>query len=572
MNKYALFHTRADFLNLDVTAINRLPAHALWDQPEHTLNLNGTWRFKLCDCPENAGEFYLPGFDDAGFADIPVPANWELHGPKSNINKPLYTNIVYPFGEECLIQANKDAPPIVNPPEVPCANPTGCYRRVFEVPENFAGRKVFLQFCGVETAYYVWLNGKPVGYGEDSKLPGEYEVTDFLQPGQNLLALQVMRFGTSTYLEDQDYWYLSGIHRDVALIAKPHLHIFDYKVIAEPDLHTGIGNVSVDVDVARVEGFADCIVKAELYNSDGVCVAQGQSIVVAEAAFLQKDQPTAAAARVQMRVENAALWCPDSPALYTIKINLYKENKLIDNESCKIGFKKIEVINGVVHLNGVRLLVLGVNRHEHAWHYGRAVPREHMIEEILLMKRLNINAVRTSHYPCSPEWYRLCDEYGLLVMCEANLETHGVMGQLTHDPAWAMAFLERAARMARFFKNHSCIFCWSLGNESGSGPNHAAMFGWIKEYDPTRLCQYEAGHPEKNISDTRGWMYAPIDTIMAMLCEENDTRPIVLVEFLYQIRNSGGGLEYFVDLTQKYRRFQGGFVWDWQDKALNCDG
>ena len=582
MNTQAGFHNKKDYLNPGVTSINRVHAHTPWEAYENRAqaaagrpgaskfgqSLNGEYRFKLYDRPEDVDDFYLPGYDDSGFSDIVVPGNWEVQG----YGQPLYTNVVYPFGGdtgESMIEAKRGEPPVLNPPHVPKDNPTGCYRRIFTVPECFAGRRVYVRFDGVETAYFFWVNGKPVGYGEDSKLPGEYDITEHLQPGENLLALQVMRFASSSYLEDQDYWHISGIHRNVMLTAKPELHIFDYKVSAIPDLITGAGTVTVDADISRVAGYADCRVKAELFDGKGVLVASGEGEVAALAHYRNDSAPTAGAARVVLQLEQAALWCPDNPALYNLVLTLISpEGEALDFEGCRIGFKKVEIRDSVLYINGVRLLVNGVNRHEHAWRHGRAVPREHMIDEIKLMKRLGINAVRTSHYPCSPLWYRLCDEYGLLVVCECNIETHEVMGELTHNPAWAMSFLERAVRTVRFFKNHACIFSWSLGNESGTGPNHAAMYGWIREYDPTRLCQYEAGQPGKNISDVRGDMYVTVDALMDMLCDPEETRPVIPVEYLYQIRNSGGGLEYFIDLTQKYRQFQGGFVWDWQDKNL----
>jgi beta-galactosidase len=245
-----------------------------------------------------------------------------------------------------------------------------------------------------------------------------------------------------------------------------------------------------------------------------------------------------------------------------------KDGAVLDEDMCRIGFKRVDVEDGILLLNGQRMLVFGVNRHEHAWKHGRAVPASHMIEEIKSMKRMNTNAVRTCHYPDSPRWYELCDEMGLLVLCECDLETHAVAGQISHDPAYAPQYVERAARMVVQHKNHASIYGWSLGNESGYGPGHAAMYGFCKEYDPTRVCQYEAGNPGKNISDVRGAMYATEKQILAMLADPRDDRPVILVEYLYQIRNTGGGMKKFIELTRRYERFQGGFVWDWQDKAL----
>jgi beta-galactosidase len=568
---------------IEVTSVGRVPAHTLWEAYEskeqaaagvsgvskYLSPLNGTYRFKLFGKPEDAGDFYLPAYDDSAFSDITVPGNWELSGH----GLPLYTNTDFPFGGDTgnsLIEASSDGTVMPNPPFVPRDNPSGCYRKIFTLPDCFAGRRVYLRLDGVETAYHVWVNGKPAGYGQDSKLPGEFDITDMLQAGENLLALLVTRFAASTYLEDQDYWYLSGIHRDVWLSAKPELCIFDYKAFAIPDLAAGTGEVTIDATVARVKGYAGCSVKAELYDASGARVAEGTGNVSKNAEYRNDNAPTMNAAKIRLKVDAPALWCPDRPSLYTLALTLLSpDGEELDHEGCRIGFKSVEVIGGVVHINGVRLIVNGVNRHEHAWRTGRTVSRAHMLEEIKLMKRLGVNAVRTSHYPNSPLWYRLCDEYGLLIVCECNLETHGLGGALTHDPAWALNFLERAVRMVQFFKNHACIFSWSLGNESGTGPNHAAMYGWIKEFDKTRLCQFESGVPGPNISDVRGCMYAIVPHIMEeMLCNERDLRPVILVEYLYQMRNAGGGMEYFIELTSRYKRFQGGFTWDWQDKCL----
>lgn len=582
MNNRKDFHTLPDWQNTAVTEINRGGAHTRWGAYDSEASaakggygaspclrsLNGEYAFRLYENPGAVDDFYRPDYDAKAFAPIQVPGNWETQG----FGEPIYTNIVFPWSmgleEDCVIEAAQGQR-VPNPPYVPAANPTGCYRRFFTVPESFAGRRVFLRFEGVETAYYLWVNGKPVGYSQDSKLPGEFDITDHLQPGENLLALQVMRFADATYVEDQDYWYLSGIYRDVWLVAKPDLAIEDCKVKAVPDLHRGGGAVTADVTVTRVKGFADCTVRVGLFGPDGEKIAEGEGPVQARADYRTDRIPTAGTARVTLSLDKASLWSPESPALYTAVVTLLdKDGSPLDFESTRFGFKLLEVKDGVVHLNGERLVIHGVNRHEHAWKTGRTVSREHMIEEIRQMKRMNINSVRTCHYPDSPLWYDLCDEYGLLLVCECNLETHGVMGALTHDPAWAGVFLERAKRMVQNYKNHVSIYSWSLGNESGTGPNHAAMYGFIKEYDPTRLCQYEAGNPGKNISDVRGNMYATLENIMDMLCDPVDDRPIILVEYLYQIRNSGGGMDNFIRLTQQCPRFQGGYIWDWQDKCL----
>lgn len=579
MNLRQDFHTRPDYENHHVTAINRRPAHPRYFAYEsveqalargrsaNVLSLDGTWDFVLAANPETVGDFHLPGAEIPGAGTIKVPGNWEMQG----YDEPIYTNLIYPWDHERDEAANihpetgGEGQP--NPPFVPRDNPTGCYRRSFELPEGFAGKRVFLCFDGVETAFYVWVNGKPVGYAQDSKLASEFDITGQLEAGVNWIAVQVMRFADSTYLEDQDYWYLSGIYRSVRLVAKPRHAIEDYTVTALPELPLARGTLSVDVHVNRIDGFADNRVTVALYDGERL-LAEGTDSIRPTARYSTLHEPTAAAARVRLELLQVECWTPDTPKLYTCVISLLDaDGTVLDIEACRTGFKRIEIVNGIVLLNGRRLIVRGVNRHEHGPD-GRTLTREHMREEIRQMKRMNINSVRTSHYPDSDAWYDLCDELGILVVSEVNLETHGLMGQLSHDPDYAQSYLERAVRMVQQLKNHPSIYSWSLGNESGYAANHAAMYGFIKQHDPTRLCQYEAGDPPANISDIRGRMYAPISEILEMLADPVDTRPIILVEYLYQIRNAGGGIGLFNELIEAYPRFQGGYVWDWADKGL----
>lgn len=573
------FHRVPDYLNKDVTSINRRSAHSplmayesyeaalKGQESKNRVSLNGEYSFKIYSRPEDTDDFFKTDYNDSKDGKITVPGNWETQG----YDEPIYTNLVFPWkydmDEPCNIQPGEDMEKVPNAPFIPTHNPTGCYRKWFTLPENFDGKEVSIYFEGVETAYYLWVNGEAVGYSEDSKLPSEFNITPYLKKGKNLIALKVMRFATSTYVEDQDYWYLSGIYRNVWLVAKPKIAIEDYKLTAVPCLHHLTGELAADITVTRSEGYADCKAELELYDGEKL-LAKGQGAVMAIARYRTKEQPTANTARVTLNVDKVELWSPESPKLYKVIVSLYsKSGELLDTESCMTGFKKLETKNGVIYLNGKRLVIKGVNRHEHC-PTGRAVSREHMIEEIKQMKRMHINSVRTCHYPDQNLWYDLCDEYGILLVCECNLETHGVEGQLSHNPDWVMNYVERAMRMVRTHKNHVSIYSWSLGNESGTGANHAAMYGFIKEYDKERICQYEAGEPGKNISDIRGNMYAPVHKIMDMIADVEDDRPIILVEYLYQISNTGGGAFKFRDLIEKYPRFQGGYVWDWQDKCL----
>lgn len=581
------FNYRRDWENQSITQINRETIHAPWgayetlaqalkgdrDASSNVLSLDGAWKFHLAPSPERVpANFWQPAFDTTGWSDITVPGNWELQG----FGKPIYTNVIYPF------PINRDAPYLqkptrtkeavderllMHPPYVPGENPTGCYVRTFTLPASWSGKSVFVNFGGVESAFYLWLNGSPVGYSQDSKLPAEFDLSPFVKPGLNTLAVQVMRWSDGTWMEDQDYWHISGLFRPVRLIAKPAVHIRDWFVQATPAEHGPAGTLRAWVNVKELAGYADYTVKVQLHDSRRKLVAESSG---RQALAPRWDgQRSEIGVEVLLELPAVSKWTPDTPTLYTTVLTLVApDGTVVDTESCRTGFRRIEIRNGVILLNGVRMIFRGVNRHEHALATGRAVSREHMRREIITMKRLNFNGVRTCHYPDDPAWYDLCDEYGLCLVCEANLETHGLGGILSHDPAWAQAYLERAVRMVLVHKNHPAIVSWSMGNESLKGPNHAAMANWIRYYDPTRLVQYEGGAPEAIISDLRGNMYAQPDQIINMLADARDPRPVVLVEYLYQIRNAGGGMYWFNDLLERFTRFQGGFVWDWQDKCL----
>lgn len=580
------FNRRRDWENPDVTQINRELIHSPWgayetldqalacdrDASANVLSLDGTWKFHLAPAPEAAPDgFWKPRFDTAAWPDIQVPGNWEVQG----FGKPIYTNFIYPFHlgkDEAYLRKPTAAPAgaderfLWNPPQVPKDNPTGCYVRTFTLPKDWAGKSVFINLGGVESAFYLWVNGEPVGYSQDSKIPAEFELTELLRPGKNTIALQVMRWSDGTWLEDQDYWHISGINRPVRLIAKPVVHIRDWVIRATPH-ETGDGaTFRAEVQLKELDGFADHTVRVQLFDAAGACVAEAEKKMNVRPGW---DYQREAGILFPFELPAARRWTPETPYLYTVVMTLLSpDGRELDRESSRVGFRRIEIRDGVIRLNGVRMIFRGVNRHEHALATGRFVSREHMRREILTMKQLNFNGVRTCHYPDDPAWYELCDELGICVVCEADVETHGTLGMLTNSPAWAGAFLERAIRMVLVHKNHPCIVSWSLGNESWHGPNHAAMANWIRYYDPTRLVQYESAGPGAIISDLRGNMYAHPDHIINMLADARDLRPVVLVEYLYQIRNSGGGMYWFPELLERFERFQGGFVWDWQDKCL----
>lgn len=360
-NERMAFHFLPDWENPEVLSINREPAHSRWgayDTSQRALeceygsspfvkSLNGTYGFRLYPSPEAVDDFYRPDYDDSLFSSIPVPSNWEVEG----FGEPIYTNIVYPWPKNekgCLLSARAGESPVPNPPYIPEANPTGCYRKEFDLPEHFAGREVYLRFEGVETAFYLWVNGEPVGYSQDSKLAAEFCVTRYLKPGKNLMALQVMRFADSSYLEDQDYWYLSGIYRSVWMIAKRPQHIEDVHWKAVPDLHRGSGVFEADVRVSRVEGFGDCRVEVSLYDEKKRLLGRQEGQVQIEAEYRTDKRPTANTARVRLRLEQVELWSPERPVLYTAVFQLMgPDGSVLDIESSRFGFKLLEIRSGV---------------------------------------------------------------------------------------------------------------------------------------------------------------------------------------------------------------------------------
>ncbi len=592
MIDFSAFHLKRDWENEAVTQIGRELAHTPWGAYEseeqarccdreasrYTLSLDGIWRFRIYKNPDEVPDnFGGTDFDADGFVDIPVPSNWESHG----FSPPIYTNYVYPFdtkaepGLEITPYSNRSET-IYAPPHVPQQdNPTGAYLHTFSLPNDFAGRECFLHFGGVESAFYLWINGQPVGYSQDSKIPADFCVTRFLRPGKNQIAVLVFKFSDGTYLEDQDYWHLSGIFRSVVLIAKPFQHIRDFSVSALPDRHGESATLMVRCETNERNGFADYSVRLRLYDTSGVLAGEISAPFATDTSMypckehLPHPTPKRGWALLMMRLPAVRKWYADAPYLYTVTLALVApDGTEVDFESARTGFRRIEIEDGVIKLNGQRMIFRGVDRHEYCFQSGRSVPRAHMEEEIKLMKRLNFNAVRTSHYPCDPIWYDLCDQYGMYVVCETNLETHGLGGYLANHPAWSAAFLERGIRNVLTHRNHPCIVSWSLGNESGLGSSHAAMANWIRSCDATRLVQYESGAPGADVSDIRCPMYMRPWDIETCLGDASDKRPLVQVEYAYQCGNSGGNFYKYWDLVEKQPSYQGGFIWDWQDKAF----
>lgn len=517
--------------------------------------LNGTWKFHLaCNPLQVPKGFFKEGFDISGWADITVPGNWQLQGFN---DPPIYTNTHYPFP--------------ANPPFVPENNPTGCYRTSFILNSEWIGRDIILLFESVDSAFYTWINGQEVGYSQDSRLPAEFDITSYIHPGENTLAVQVMRYCDGSYLEDQDFWLLSGIQRDVFIYSKPKVCLQDFTVRTQFDDRYQDATLFIEAAISRVPGMAAYTIEAMLYDADQkpVFVKPLSAPVSEQTSFSFPPKRKTACATFSQLVSSPRQWTAETPYLYRLVLTLKDaQGKAVDFESCQVGFRQIEIKDGIIQLNGKRLVLRGVDRHEHHPVRGRALIDDDMRQEIILMKQLNFNAVRTSHYPDHPRWYDLCDEYGIYIIDEANIETHGVEGELSNDPTWLQAYLERAARMVLRDKNHACVLFWSLGNESGTGPQHAAMTAWIKAYDPTRLVHYESGRPGPEVSDVLSVMYPNLDWIRYVLTDPHEKRPVIMCEYAYAKGNSTGNFFKFWDLVDSQPRFQGGFIWDWNDKAL----
>jgi beta-galactosidase/beta-glucuronidase len=556
-----------DWENPLVTGRNKRPGHVPlgayphaklaftgdWKHSSNVRLLNGSWKFHLAPCPEEVpAGFQAEDFDTSGWATISVPGNWQLQGFN---DIPIYTNVAYPF------------PP--NPPFVPEENPTGCYRHGFTLDPSWLGRNIFLVFESVDSAFYLWVNGQEVGYSQDSRLPAEFDVTPYVRAGENTVAVQVMRYSDGSYLEDQDMWLLSGIQRDVILYSKPSVCLEDYVVRTVLDDRYEDATLFIEAQITTVPGLSAWTVEAMLYDGEGKPIFETPLASHFSDRLLHQTRIRTGRAVISQPVANPQKWTAETPYLYRLVLTLRDpEGAAVDFESCRVGFRQVEIKEGIILLNGKRLVLRGVDRHEHHPERGRALTEEDMLSEIKLMKQFNFNAVRTSHYPDHPFWYELCDEYGIYLIDEANLETHGVWDDLSNDPLWLHAYMERASRMVLRDKNHPSVLFWSLGNESGCGTNHAAMAAWIRAYDPTRLVHYESGRPGPQVSDVYSVMYPRLDMIKQVLADVNEKRPVIMCEYAYAKGNSTGNFFKFWDMVDAFPRFQGGCIWDWNDKAI----
>lgn len=563
---------RRDWEKPEITHVNQLAAHppfSSWrcakqardDKQSIKLQwLNGLWKFSYFSQPEAVPESWIEQ-DLSGADDIPVPSNWQMLG----YDAPIYTNVTYPIP--------------VNPPFVPQDNATGCYSVTFTVDEEWlAAGQTRIIFDGVNSAFHLWCNGSWIGYAQDSRLPSEFDLSRVLKPGENRLAVMVLRWSDGSYLENQDMWRMSGIFRDVTLLHKPQIHLSDMRVVTH--LSEDFTRAELET-LAVVKGDAqqETQVSVQLWkDSELVCEKQqpiGSDIIDERGAY--SDRTT-----VRMPVERPLLWSAETPNLYRVVVVLKDKNGAeIEAEACDIGFRKVEISQGLLKLNGKPLLIRGTNRHEHHPVNGQVMDIETMRQDILLMKQHNFNAVRCSHYPNHPMWYRLCDRYGLYVVDEANIETHGMvpMNRLSDDPLWLPAMTERVTRMVQRDRNHPSIIIWSLGNESGHGCNHDALYRWIKSNDPTRPVQYEGGGANSAATDIICPMYARVDqdqpfpqvpkwSIKKWIGMPDENRPLILCEYAHAMGNSFGGFHKYWAAFRQHPKLQGGFVWDWVDQSL----
>ncbi len=558
-----------DYANHRLLQRNRLPACAHFvphdDAPsaltfdrgrsDRLLSLNGQWKFHYADHPGRAPErFFAEAFDDTAWADLPVPSQWQMHG----YGRPHYTNVIYPFP--------------VDPPHVPSDNPTGSYRRGFLLPDGWLEDSVILRFDGVDSAFHVWLNGREVGYSQGSRLPAEFDVTDHLRSGINTLAVRVYQWSDGSYLEDQDMWWLSGVFRDVTLVRRPRQHIGDIRVRTPLDGDCRDARLQVQFTIVSRKA-TDAATMSPL-SVRLTLMDPSVGMLPGFPVSREVSSPTEwTGVELEMPVAQPRKWSAEDPALYHLAVELLsQQGEILEAVALRVGFRRVELKGGNLLVNGRDILFKGVNRHEFHPLYGRSVPYESMVEDVLLMKRHNINAVRMSHYPNDPRFYDLCDEYGLYVIDEADLECHGFMtvgdaDRLSADEEWRDAYVDRAQRMVERDKNHPCIILWSLGNESSFGRNHEAMAERIRGLDPTRLLHYEPDSGAR-VADVHSTMYTSHAELDRLGRQSDLDKPHILCEFAHAMGNGPGGLREYVDLFYRYKRLQGGFVWEWLDHGI----
>ena len=598
-----------DWENNHLLQINRLPARSyfipfLYHKGDESMTLDGTWKFSWTKTPdERIVDFYRQDYNDRAWNTLAVPANWEVNG----YGTPIYISSGYPF--------KIDPPRVTSEPKKTYTtyverNPTGQYRRSFILPSGWnTDGQIFLRFDGVMSAFYVWINGERAGYSQGSMEPSEFNITKYLHRGSNQIAVEVYKYSDGSYLEDQDFWRFGGIHRDVTLFHTPDVRISDYAVRTVPaDSQYRDFRLQINPEF-DVYGSAD----GRGYNIAAVLTdAEGKQIVCArrnvddmldinhKAATMNEWYPQRGHSkfgRIDTLVSAPEKWTAETPCLYTLRLSLTDSvGNVVEQTEQKVGFRSVEIKDGQMLINGVPTRLRGVNRHEHDPKTARVMTETRMLQDIMLMKQANINAVRTSHYPNNPRWYELCDSIGLYVIDEADCETHGLRGTLTSTPDWNDAFMDRVIRLAERDKNHPSVISWSLGNESGFGANHAAMAGWLHEFDPTRFVHYEGaqgsdGNPDPSCVDVISRFYPRVrqeylnpgipegsdkeraenarwERLLDIAERNNDNRPVLTSEYAHCMGNALGNFKEYWDEIYSNRRMLGGFIWDWVDQGI----
>ncbi|MBE7172647.1 MAG: DUF4981 domain-containing protein [Williamsia sp.] len=565
----------------EVVSVNRMPMRASafayenfslaeTRQKEKSANffsLNGEWRFNWVQDPgQRPVDFYKAGFDDAGWKTFKVPANWELNG----YGLPIYVNQPYEFAGHSKTGAN------LNPPyDIPADNnPVGSYRKKFMLPKEWNGRQVFIHLGAVKSAFFIWVNGEKVGYSEDSKLAAEFDITRYVRPGENLVALQVYRWSDGSYLECQDMWRISGIEREVFLYSTSKLDIRDFKVSSTlADNYTN-GQLAIQAEISNYKTDHNTLhskpdtfsVAMELRDSAGTTVVKKETQGVQQVLGNYK-----ATVAFSENLLNVHTWSAELPYLYTLYLILKNKNgDVLEVIPARVGFSSVEIKDNNFLVNGKRVFLKGVNRHEHNATQGHTLTREDMRKDMEMMKKLNVNAVRHSHYPPDPYWMELCDEYGLYVVDEANIESHGryydLQYTLGNDKQWRIPHLERITRMYERDKNHPSVVTWSLGNEAGNGANFYEAYEWLKGHD-IRPVQYERAERDYN-TDMIVPQY-PSPNSLKRYSGSNPDRPLVMSEYVHIMGNSLGNFKEYWDVIEHQPNLQGGFIWEWIDQSID---
>ena len=615
--------------NQHILQINREPARAaffpFWQQQgDRQLSLNGSWKFHWTRTPEEQPQnFHRIDYDDASWPSFPVPGDWEMNG----YGTPIYSSSGYTF---------KINPPYVmgEPKTTYTAyrerNPNAVYRRTFSIPSAWKGQEVYIRFGSVSSAFNLWINGRQVGYSQGSMEPAEFRITPYLHPqGNNQITLHVLKYSDGSYLEDQDMWRLAGIHRDVTLFATPQLRIRDFGVrtLLDENYHDAQLVIHPEValspevrktlsDARQNEQYKGYTLQAQLFDAEGHAVLD--SMLTADiptilnlghkAAIMNDRTPQRGYPKwgwMTATVRNPVKWTAETPYLYTLRLSLNDaEGRVLEQVSTKVGFRCLEIRDGMFLVNGRQVRFRGVNRHEMDPVTGHVMSEERMLQDILLMKRAHINAVRTCHYPNTERWYELCDSIGLYVMDEADIEEHGLRGELASDPSWAAAWIDRTQRLVIRDRNHPCVVFWSLGNEAGWGTNFALTSAWIHEYDPTRFVHYEGAQGSSSPSPGKEWVPDPssVDIIsrfyprtqdeylnpgvkdnnmerpenarwerlLTIARDARDTRPVVTSEYAHAMGNALGNFKEYWDEIYSHPRMLGGFIWEWADEGIEA--